>query len=390
MQATFDPTGSVILRNPHTGYRYVIGREDERYMRVAAAVARNILEVKDASGHEHDDKGLFSSGSGGKAKHGERATKAHAAYHDLMAKAKAARIDAFNEVKKDAESASNDADESAKKANEVLNDTPIWDDYDDGEEGLNFEDFESLLNNWDSSASANERFESLKEIERMAKQTAEITEFRDGDAVLADDKVAEIRKQMKQIIAYCRDARQHLKTFAKHRREMRAIKAGEVMEVQESLDADEDEIGVEWEKIAPKDVKESAGHDDDILPNPVPIDEELWRQCLEVAKVLASGHDAQLAEFTAKLVDADAVKREHEMDFLESGQPWRYDFIPKNPPQIWLDKRLSAHDIAYDAYHEAIEARRMEHGEAYDAAHKYANTGERQLRREMRAEKALG
>lgn len=148
-----------------------------------------------------------------------------------------------------------------------------------------------------------------------------------------------------------------------------------------------DDLTAEWEKIAPKDVKESAGHDDDILPDPVPIDEELWRQCLAAARILSSGHDAQLAEFTAKLIDADAVKRSYEMDFLEGGNFRRYLFIPKG--QIWLDKRLSAHDLAYDAYHEAIEARRMEHGEAYDAAHKYANTGERQLRREMRAEKAL-
>lgn len=333
-----------------------------------ADVADNLRESKDASGHEHAADGKFASTGGGgsaakkddkpaaKPKHGERATKAHASYHELLAKAKAARIDAFNEVKADAEKALAQADEHNDVFSDEMDNLHWEADEDAADFDADFAELESAISEYDPDGDVPSRFSALRDVEAAAKQALaaeQVTAHEDndkriawnkeiGDAVnklhtvsdeadaayqyaigalkeasiqkkpehfqnrfdqlnaklkelgnpcrlvmdganpvidksgldklidetneklgdnphsikmkhgqlslemdddqmpagFTDEQKAENKTRLKAIIKSARAARQALKLYTKHRKEMRAIKSGEVMDVQESLDYD--------------------------------------------------------------------------------------------------------------------------------------------------------
>jgi hypothetical protein len=77
-------------------------------------------------------------------------------------------------------------------------------------------------------------------------------------------------------------------------------------------------------------------------------------------------------------IDGDAVKVEHDMDFVEAGNGYRWPFIPKD--EIWLDEDLEVHDWCFNCIHEADEIDRMAQGEEYDTAHNHANRTEKRKR----------
>lgn len=118
-------------------------------------------------------------------------------------------------------------------------------------------------------------------------------------------------------------------------------------------------------------------------------DEVLWEA---VRSVLPSARPAALPHFCGSvggvgvfLVDGDAVKLTHDMDFVEGANDLelleRADgttFVP--PSQVWVDGLLRPRDWPFVAYHELHERRDMEGGMGYDEAHERANAGERALR----------
>lgn len=77
-------------------------------------------------------------------------------------------------------------------------------------------------------------------------------------------------------------------------------------------------------------------------------------------------------------VDGDEAKIEHDMDFVEAGNGFRWQFIPKD--EIWVDEDLESHDWPFNVLHEAVEVHLMQGGMEYDAAHKIANRHERAWR----------
>ena len=85
-------------------------------------------------------------------------------------------------------------------------------------------------------------------------------------------------------------------------------------------------------------------------------------------------------------VDGDAVKVEHDMDFVEAGNGYRWPFIPKS--EIWIDEDLEVHDWCFNCLHECTEIDLMAQGMEYDPAHDRANKREKAWRIE-RAMNAL-
>jgi phage portal protein BeeE len=127
----------------------------------------------------------------------------------------------------------------------------------------------------------------------------------------------------------------------------------------------------------------SKPHGDDDLPEtPDPIDADLWRQCQALTPSRPGPLPQQLGVvdgYNVMLVDGDQVKVEHEIDFIEGGNPFRYPaFIPEG--EFWLDSNAAAHNRPFILYHEAWESRLMSTGMSYDEAHKRANGVEWVLR----------
>lgn len=79
-----------------------------------------------------------------------------------------------------------------------------------------------------------------------------------------------------------------------------------------------------------------------------------------------------------KLVDGNAVKTKHTMDFVEGGQHGRYPFIPRD--EVWVDKHLSPSQRPYVALHEIDEHARMTAGKSYEKAHAESNKVEKAAR----------
>jgi ribosomal protein L37AE/L43A len=93
------------------------------------------------------------------------------------------------------------------------------------------------------------------------------------------------------------------------------------------------------------------------------------------------------AGFTVVLVDGDRVKLDHNMDFTEGGNHWRYPFIPAN--ELWVEAKNQAMDARrFALFHEATEAVLMrDKGLAYDEAHDRANAAERAMRASVEQER---
>lgn len=302
---------------------------------VAAILTRGGVALStDASGHEHKGKGEGGgqfAGPGGssggaptdkpaeKPKHGARANTANTKYQELIAQAKQARIDAFNEVKKDAEEANTKAHENLDAAQKSFDAEQAWDDENPAEADEKLSELQQLFSDYDEGWSAQDRFAHLKEIEVKAKEAIDAEWSVDatgeqeaiqkeiarldveivghdkviGDFVKARDQLAktgsqadidafiaknrpaalqakdaaesyekkladlksklsdqittaefeERKKHLGVIITHARAARQHLKAYVQHRKEMQAIKSGEEMDVQLSMVMPDDWIG---------------------------------------------------------------------------------------------------------------------------------------------------
>lgn len=213
-----------------------------------------LLEAKDASGHEHAADGKFGTGgtkktddkkSDAKPKHGERAATAHSKYHELIAQAKQARIDAFNEVKADAQAAHAKAGEHAKSISAIFGNI-AWDtDYDEP-----FNDLDTEISyRPDDTDSVKERYDSFKSIEEAAnaalKHTQATEKADDNKLAFTPDEIKHNKKSLQTIISHAREARNHLKAYVQHRKEMKAIKAGE-SDVKESLAT---EVEKDWASV---------------------------------------------------------------------------------------------------------------------------------------------
>jgi len=76
------------------------------------------------------------------------------------------------------------------------------------------------------------------------------------------------------------------------------------------------------------------------------------------------------------LIDADIVKKDHDMDFTEAANGLAVDYIPKD--EIWLDIGQPAERWKHILFHELIEMFCMRHfNMSYDSAHEIANKFEK-------------
>ena len=97
-----------------------------------------------------------------------------------------------------------------------------------------------------------------------------------------------------------------------------------------------------------------------------------------VTTVENTGIPAEDDAVKVRLVDGDAVKREHDMDFVEGGHGYVYDFIPKD--EIWIDEHLDESQRGFVERHERRERALMMKGMGYEEAHAQVNEVERQER----------
>ncbi len=73
---------------------------------------------------------------------------------------------------------------------------------------------------------------------------------------------------------------------------------------------------------------------------------------------------------------------EKEMDFVEGGNGFRYDFIPKD--EIWIDKNINSEDWKFIALHEFSASWMMHYMDlSYNNAHDKANVKEHSWRNEL-------
>jgi hypothetical protein len=84
--------------------------------------------------------------------------------------------------------------------------------------------------------------------------------------------------------------------------------------------------------------------------------------------------------YRVRLVDANRIKDDREMDFTEGGNHYRYAWIPTQ--ELWVSLAGDLLTRRSTVYHEWIEATTMaaDSSVTYDRAHAVANAGERNLR----------
>jgi hypothetical protein len=113
------------------------------------------------------------------------------------------------------------------------------------------------------------------------------------------------------------------------------------------------------------------------------VDWELWKEIVIAFRGLKRPQRTpykigRVRGFKIMLVDGDRQKIEHNMDYIEGGNGYRYSWIPKD--EIWLDDSLETHDLSLICYHEVHESLLMMHGMKYETAHEKADKAERVLR----------
>lgn len=82
------------------------------------------------------------------------------------------------------------------------------------------------------------------------------------------------------------------------------------------------------------------------------------------------------------LVDGNHVRENMDPTFIEGGNEFRYDFVPKN--QLWIDWHMPEAEHPYILLHECFESEKMRDGWSYDRAHNAAKRAENKLRRRDR------
>ena len=86
-----------------------------------------------------------------------------------------------------------------------------------------------------------------------------------------------------------------------------------------------------------------------------------------------------LSKFNLNLIDSDTVRDYIDIDFVEGGNPARYDYIPQN--DFWVESTLKLNDITATFIHEITEYLLMRFkGQSYDSAHDNASKVEKIFR----------
>jgi hypothetical protein len=79
------------------------------------------------------------------------------------------------------------------------------------------------------------------------------------------------------------------------------------------------------------------------------------------------------------MVDGTFVRNHFDSDFVQGGNGYAYNFIPKS--EIWISHETPNEEIPMVAFHECFEALLMENGLDYDHAHDIAKMEEDKFRR---------
>lgn len=82
------------------------------------------------------------------------------------------------------------------------------------------------------------------------------------------------------------------------------------------------------------------------------------------------------------LVDGTRVRDEHDSDFSQGGNGYRYRWIPRG--EIWVDAEIAEEEWPFIVEHECQESELMKHGMDYDRAHARAKRHEDADRRRGR------
>lgn len=202
---------------------------DLAFQALPATVA---LSIEDKNHHLHSEKdGRFekkkSGGEGAKKKEskdkkGDRVSTAHQTYHELIAQAKKARVDAFGEAKADAVKALDIAHEFANAMRPAYDENMSIDT--DADQPFN--DLETELHAYEDAETISERKESLKNIEAAAVKALNHEQKTTGDVSFTTEEIARNKAAIRKIISLARDARKQLKAYVEYRKEMKAIKEG--------------------------------------------------------------------------------------------------------------------------------------------------------------------
>jgi hypothetical protein len=86
--------------------------------------------------------------------------------------------------------------------------------------------------------------------------------------------------------------------------------------------------------------------------------------------------------FKVFLVDGNHVRDTMDPTFIQGGNEFRYDFVPKN--ELWIDWNMPEEEHPYILFHEHYESLKMKAGWSYERAHDAAKRAENKLRRRDR------
>lgn len=79
------------------------------------------------------------------------------------------------------------------------------------------------------------------------------------------------------------------------------------------------------------------------------------------------------------VVDGTHVRDNHDSDFSQGGNGYRYRFCPRG--ELWIDGQISEAEWPLIAFHECYESELMKMGVDYDRAHDQAKRREDKIRR---------
>ncbi len=210
------------------------------------------LSAADASGHLHKDKGpgggqFTGQGKPGGAKQGKpakpldtakpvsRSAALNAKHADLrkaLAGMKQERIDTFNAIKADAESEMKKVGKSFSAISKSSDNIASM----EGDLQNAYIELDSLKTDFDDDWNPSQKFTAFKEIEQAAKATLAANEVEPLQNEFSDEDKKSNKAGLTKIISFAIAARQHLKAYVGHRKEMQAIKSGE--DVKLSMDDD--------------------------------------------------------------------------------------------------------------------------------------------------------
>jgi hypothetical protein len=79
------------------------------------------------------------------------------------------------------------------------------------------------------------------------------------------------------------------------------------------------------------------------------------------------------------LVDGTHVRDTWDSSFIQGGNEFRYDFVPKN--ELWVEASIPDDEKTFVLFHECFETEKMRQGWGYDRAHAAAKRAENKMRR---------